>query len=446
MLELNTLKRLSAPISVNLEITEQCNLNCFFCFCDTEEYKQTFSKVSSKEKIENIKRILDVLAENHVFEVRLFGGEFSLLKGWQSIVEYARNKDFFVSFVSNGTIFNLEDVQFLVKNEVKSCSISLHGLNEVHDNIVGLENSFRKATSNIRLLVNAGVNVYVPFTPTELNVSYLGNFTKVMVEELGVKGVGVNRLFRSDRYKNLTFSDYINLFETISQLQSKGLPIFFIDSFPICKIPTKYWKYVSNCSQGVGFGQIDYMGNIKNCSSLSVNIGNVFKDDLANIWNKQLTVFRKLEHLPLSCRLCPIFCGGGCIASRTTEKNFIADEFIKLPSEEKLFESTVLLGKIYLKKIFYKRSNIEKPKNQNRQLLKTDIPKITMKFKIRKEGEHYLCMIEERGTVVLNEKSFRILSYVNGENTVDQILNRVNKTPNSKVSLIDVSDVLSTFI
>ncbi|MCK5510828.1 4Fe-4S cluster-binding domain-containing protein [Candidatus Parcubacteria bacterium] len=77
---MNKIKNLIAPISVNLEVTDQCNLKCFFCFCGTEAYQDSLSSISNSEKTKNAKRILDILAKNNIFEIRLFGGEFSLLK------------------------------------------------------------------------------------------------------------------------------------------------------------------------------------------------------------------------------------------------------------------------------------------------------------------------------------------------------------------------------
>ena len=440
---MNKIKKLIAPISVNLEVTDQCNLKCFFCFCGTEAYQNSLSSVSDLEKIKNIKRILNILAKNNIFEIRLFGGEFSLLKNWKSIVEYAYNLDFFISLVSNGTLFNQSDIKFLINKKITGCSISLHGLNGLHDQIVGVPGSFKKASKNIKLFSDGGIKVSILFTPTKINILHFEKFAQTIIEEYGASSVGVNRLFRNNRYENLSFSDYEYLLSVIKKLQNDGLPIFFTGSFPRCKVSPKYWSYMSNCSQGMSFCQIDYMGNIKNCSSLCVNIGNIFQENLQDIWQKKLAKFRTLKHLPLSCRLCPSFCGGGCIASRTIEKNFIADEFIKLPDKETLIESITITAKNYIKKWYGKIYVQPIAKKTKKRWQLSDKPCILRRYKIRKETDDcYLCMIEKKGVVVLNEKSILILNLVNGSNTIENIEKELSQKINKK----DITEILDIFI
>lgn len=322
----------------------------------------------------------------------------------------------------------------------------MHGLDSLHDQIVGISKSFKKASKNIRLLSDGGVKVSVPFTPTKMNIFHFEKFARTMIEKHGASSVGVNRLFQNDRYENLSFLDYEYLFSVIEKLQNDDLSVFFIDSFPRCKVSVKYWKYMSNCSQGMAFCQIDYMGNIKNCSSLCVNIGNVFQENLQNIWQKKLAEFRTLKHLPLSCRLCPSFCGGGCIASRTIEQNFIADEFIKLPDEETLIESITITVKNYIKKWYSGIYTQPIVKQTKKRWQPHDKPRILCRYKMRKETDDcYLCMIEEKGVVILNEKSISILNLVNGSNAIENIEKELSKT-SQKINKKDITEILDIFI
>jgi radical SAM protein with 4Fe4S-binding SPASM domain len=444
---MNKLKSITAPISVNLEVTDQCNIKCFFCFCGTEAYQNSLSLVSATEKVKNCKKILDILAENKIFEVRLFGGEFSLLRGWKEIMEHACDLGFFISFVSNGILFNERDIDFLIKKGIINCSISVHGLDNLHDQIVGVSESFIKASKNIKLLSNSGIKVSVPFTPTKINILHFEKFAKIIIEKYGAASVGVNRLFRSDKYENLSFSDYLFLFEKIKRLQDDGYPTFFIDSFPRCKVPLKYWDYMSGCSQGMAFCQIDYTGKIKNCSSLSVNIGNIFQENLHDIWKNKLAEFRTLKHLPLSCRLYPMFCGGGCIASRTIEHNLVPDEFIKLPSDETLIESLAMTAKNYAKKWYTARPRQVNKEQIKKDWLLSDSPQIIRRYKVRKEADDsYLCMIEEKGVITLNELSYSILEMVDGNNTIENIKNSLSQNRPFKINEKEIKEVLNIFI
>ena len=141
---MNKLAFLKTPISANIEITDLCNQKCFFCFCKTEKYQQSLSSLSSKEKIDNLIKILEILAMNNVFEIRFLGGEILLLDGWRDVIRRGHELNFFMSFISNGTMFTEEDICFLSNNGIKEGNISIHGFEEVHDDIVGVPGSFKK--------------------------------------------------------------------------------------------------------------------------------------------------------------------------------------------------------------------------------------------------------------------------------------------------------------
>ena len=107
MFSFNRLTKLKAPFSVNLEVTSECNLSCAFCFNNTPVYENmmetskqiTFAQKperTSNQQIqkEKILQLLDILADAQVFEIRLFGGEFTVFKPWREILQYAFEKTF----------------------------------------------------------------------------------------------------------------------------------------------------------------------------------------------------------------------------------------------------------------------------------------------------------------------------------------------------------------
>ncbi len=422
---MNIATKLTAPVSVNLELTEKCNLNCFFCFCPTAEYKENYELVSEELRFVNLKKILTILKENGVMEVRFFGGEFATVRNWKELMQFAKDLDFFISFVSNGTLFTEEDISFIREIGIKECSISLHGLKEVHDTITGSNGSFEKTVKNIQELQKSGVNVAVPFTPNKYNLPEIKKFLTVMAIDYNIKTIGINRLYKGDgKYGSLTLKDYRELFEIMDEVRKEyNLAINFLDSFPRCLIPLKYWKYHAYCSQGVAFAQINYLGQIKNCASLSVKIGNIFEENLKDIWDKRFTEFRKLSHLPLSCRLCPIYCGGGCIASRTMNKNFIADEFLKMPDEEKLLETLRITSKNYMKKwVFQLLAKLEEIKSLKQTEKISVCPTINCRYKIRKEQEGlYIGLFENKGMIFLDQIAINVLGLLDGKHSVAEI-------------------------
>jgi radical SAM protein with 4Fe4S-binding SPASM domain len=184
-------------------------------------------------------------------------------------------------------------------------------------------------------------------------------------------------------------------------------------------VPVKYWKYLLYCAQGIAFGQINYLGEVKNCASLSVGIGNIFEDDLSNIWEKKLANFRTFKHLPLSCRLCPVFCGGGCIASRTMKQNFIADEFIKLPAEESFLESIFITLKNYFKKWIF-QAMITPKAVKNKKVDK--YPLLSKQYKIRRESENcYVGLFDGKGMLTFDQFGADVIALMDGKNSLEDI-------------------------
>ena len=135
---MNTLTLIKAPISVNFETTQVCNLQCGFCFSNSATYHH------KNPPLEQIKHVIDALAEAEVFEIRWFGGEFTALNGWEEVVGYAYDKGFFMAFVSNGTRMTRESAKCLARYGVTGGAMSVHGPEAMHDQVVCVPGAFRK--------------------------------------------------------------------------------------------------------------------------------------------------------------------------------------------------------------------------------------------------------------------------------------------------------------
>lgn len=341
----NELTSLRSPVSVNLEITERCNLGCTFCFNAEPDYEAFMNDASAQKKLSEqniarlnkLKQIVNNLKESGVLEVRFFGGEFGVFKPWRELMKYVSDLGFFISFVSNGTVFKKDDFKFLRDCGVRECTISIHGTEEQHDSVVMQRGAFQKAMSSIKSLSDLGISVSVTYTPTKETLGGVSDFVRDLHGNHGVSNFGVNRLFSSDRYQSITLDEYQDLLANIDRLSTElAINIMFLDSFPRCKVPMKYWKYLGYCSQGVGFAQIDFRGNTKHCSAITHSVGNVLMQPLEEIWDKPLSDYRALKHLPLSCKVCPVFCGGGCTASRGVNSQFNSDEFMELAGTQRV--------------------------------------------------------------------------------------------------------------
>lgn len=443
MFEFNSLVALKAPLSVNLEITEKCNLSCSFCFnaapayidSMSDENKKRLEKVQSigiasenfdqpnihQERRDRLFSIVDRLADSGVFEIRLFGGEFTVFKYWQEVMRYAHKRGFFISFVSNGYLLLEKDIDTLSECGVRDCTISLHGLADTHDVVVGRKGAFNRARDCIARLKSRGIAVCIAYTPTVQTIGGLYEFVSTLTLEQGVKDFSISRLFQDSRYKNLSLSDYHRLLAEIARCHRElGVNISLADSFPRCKTPIKYWPFLSYCSQGTAFGQVDFNGNIKHCSATSGSLGNVLEGEVSFLWGESLSSMRSLAHLPKSCKICPIFCGGGCTVSRGVDKVFALDEFISLPSDENWTQATARAIYNRFRKIVFEMKKSVANKKAHR--VEQERPKIRGRYAIRYEGDDkWIAFFQESSPLFLSSFGVEVLKRMDGSRTVHEI-------------------------
>ena len=84
-------------LKVNLHITQHCNYHCRYCFAQFRE-KQDLPTAAWHRIIDNIE------ASGLVDSINFAGGEPVLYKGFSDLVDYAWQKGFHLSIISNGSM------------------------------------------------------------------------------------------------------------------------------------------------------------------------------------------------------------------------------------------------------------------------------------------------------------------------------------------------------
>lgn len=430
---MNTLTPLKAPISVNFETTQVCNLRCSFCFSNSATYHH------KNPPLERVKRVIDALAEAEVFEIRWFGGEFTTFKGWEEALAYAFEKGFFMAFVSNGTRMTREAAKCLMRYGVTGGAMSIHGLETMHDQIVGVPGAFHKTIEGIRNCREENIGITVLFTPTQMNFHSLYGLAQWLKEnDIPVTEIDIGRLCPSGEAiegwdeRRLTLDDYKYLFRVMREIyRDFGIHAYMGDAFPLCILPYDDWELVTGCWQGTGFGQISYTGEMKSCSILGGSYGNIFETPLTEIWIERLEAIRSLAYLPRQCRLCPHFCGGGCSATQFGATHYAPDEFIpKLEEENILTLARRMPGFLN----FYVQSTLDhwkarKEGVQNNESLPptTAKPRMNCRFRIRKDLEGYVGFFKDQGILTFNETAAHIVQLINGQRSIEDIIAKMKK-------------------
>ncbi|MDI6904564.1 MAG: radical SAM protein [Candidatus Bathyarchaeia archaeon] len=135
----------AAPFLVVWQFTNAYNLRC------KHFYASAISETMPDElTTEEAKDLIDELADCGVVAIAFSGGEPLIRKDFFEIANYAKERDFYVSVATNGTLITPS-----IGKKLKSCvdyvEISLDGLKETHEKFRGISGVFDKTINGIKL-------------------------------------------------------------------------------------------------------------------------------------------------------------------------------------------------------------------------------------------------------------------------------------------------------
>ena len=130
---------------VTLELTYQCNLNCFYCYNDREKQGTPLS-------LAQYRTLLEDLASMQTLFLMLTGGEPMIHPHFFEIGSMCRELGFVVRVRTNGYTLFPRNIDRLI-NEVDpyAVEVTLHGASaEVHDRQTRVPGSFDRLIRNLR--------------------------------------------------------------------------------------------------------------------------------------------------------------------------------------------------------------------------------------------------------------------------------------------------------
>jgi len=142
-------------IKAQLEITYRCNLHCVHCYTDPYNKREFFPRELT---LQEIKRILDEMADLEIVYLNLTGGEIFTHPDFFEIYDYAYRKGFLLQLYTNGTIFTQTIIDRLKQSPPFSIDISCHSVNkEAFDRFTQVPGSFRQFLKGMTLLRHSGL-------------------------------------------------------------------------------------------------------------------------------------------------------------------------------------------------------------------------------------------------------------------------------------------------
>lgn len=286
------------PVSVELTLTNKCNLNC--CYCSDKDLRNR-EGVKEELSFENIKKLfLDLKRGGTKGVVIEGGGEPTLHKDFNRIIWLAKEIGLSVGLITNGT----KEIEKELLDKFQWIRVSLDASNaDEFLNIKGLD-LFESVIKNIVLYKEKCSTVGVGYIVTKENINNLDALV-IRLREIGVDYiqfrpvVDYDELMVTDasfeylkKYETDTFLVDVSGFENNSFSGNGGVPC-----------------YASSLTSVIsGDGNVFICGRL-NIYSWLKPIGNIKIESFNSIWNgcereRQIKMVNEVEFCKKYCPQC----------------------------------------------------------------------------------------------------------------------------------------------
>lgn len=311
-------RTLKSPLSVQIEITDNCNQVCSHCYraCQTIQKSKTKNLTTDK-----VIQIVDELARNEVLTVTFTGGEPLMHKDVLRVgIERARKHGIVCSTNTNLQLLNREMAEVFLQNDVGILTSLLSFDEAMHDKIANFKGAHKRLLKNIHYLVGMGVKVGANMVVRKDNAHQVYETGKLACE-LGV------RQFSATKVAPSPGTDYCEYKASPKQIKSsldallrikEEYKVFveILETYPLCFFQDleKYSHFLRrNCTAAVFNCSISPDGSVRPCPHADMSYGNLFEQSLRDCW-LAMDDWRNGEYLNEVCRECDYLmqCTGGC--------------------------------------------------------------------------------------------------------------------------------------
>lgn len=307
------------PISVQFELTYDCNNHCTFCYNHGDEGRSSLDTV-------DVEHILKDVASSGVLTVNFNGGEPLLRSDFLDIASYAKKLDLDIHLNTNATLIQSKKLAKDIAQLFPAvCVTILSGKEDTHDNLSGRSGALKEVSSAIKVLQENGVYVAVNVMLSNVNkTDFLCTLSLLL--RLGIQTVLVTRYIPCGEdvlSLHISDEDFFCSLRLLYEFQQEN-KCFSRISLPqpvkICIVPPDLRDTVKNwnipCYIGLCTASISCDGYLTPCNLVKKPVlGNLLKDSFSSLWDKfNGDDFSRNCHLKSECITCQElpFCGGGC--------------------------------------------------------------------------------------------------------------------------------------
>jgi radical SAM protein with 4Fe4S-binding SPASM domain len=308
--------------SVALEVIQDCNQRCAFCYNVWKCGDYPHGQLDTPRTIDLIDRII---RGYHPHVLSFTGGEPLMRSDLPELIRHAAKKTN-CNLITNGTLMTDDLAREFVGIGVRVFEFTLLSADrDVHNSLVGRE-SFDELIEGIAAVRAAGGVVTTTFVAMKSNIASWEETLELNIA-LGVSGILFNRF----NFGGAGVGDGASLTPSARALRNAleiaeegagrfGVSISCGVPAPPCIIDRSKFKHVhfSDCPMGTrrAYPTVDALGNVRPCNHSPTVLGNLFESDFAAIMSSEKS--RGLaKNVATDCLGCKDVktCRGGCRAA-----------------------------------------------------------------------------------------------------------------------------------
>lgn len=317
------------PIYAVWEFTLRCDLSCVHC--GSRAKKARPDELNTAEALD----LVGQMAALGVREVSLIGGEAYLRSDWLEILRAIRAHGMVASLTTGGFGLDAEMAKAARDAGLQATSVSVDGLEPLHDRVRGVNGSFAAAMRALRVLSAEGIRITANTQLFRSNLTTLEELFDVLAAE-GIRGWQIQitvAMGRAADVEDLLLEPYqlLELMPLLARIKSKadaanilfwpGNNVGYFGPFESQLRSVYPAGHSSSCGAGRGTLGIESNGDIKGCPSLPTAEyvgGNVREHSLKDIWEQaselRFTRERTSKELWGFCASCYYadLCKAGC--------------------------------------------------------------------------------------------------------------------------------------
>jgi len=303
-------KKAYLPEYIYWELCDHCNLRCITCFANSNPTKHSFV---DKDALFN--KIAEITKDNKV-PIHFGGGEPFLLPYISELFEFLIEQKLKFSITTNGISIHESHIAQLKRSNLDKITVSIDGTEEYNDLIRG-SNNFQKAFLSLKAMMDAGIPVSLSFTITAINYENIEQYVAFFHKH------GIRRFYffryvhdeaRDSRLK-LTQECLLAAYSKISLLIKKYRDTaFIIERLAYFPFLIDEVKFRARCEFTKRKMTIRYDGAVLVCSAIRKELGNIFSDNLQEIYKRIENEIESISEIPKTCTNCTYvnLCKGGC--------------------------------------------------------------------------------------------------------------------------------------